>query len=174
MMSSTEMFVYPASVRPERYPSDDRDSAFGVAGAATGAGVSATGAPPAEGAGVSFASGLLLVGAVASGAGVSVSAFGAGTETRARATIARGTMAPNQAGTVRRVASWPSRRRTRDSSEPPLAAGRSAGATPRIVSRRASVRAYAIGSPQVATARSSQQFSRSMRTRRLIHHTAGW
>ena len=67
-----------------------------------------------------------------------------------------------------------SRRRTRCSSVPPLAASTSWTGAPRCSSRSASARAYATGSPHRLTARSSQQFSRSSRMRPESHHTAGW
>ena len=57
----------------------------------------------------------------------------------------------------------PSRRRTRCSSDPPVAASASRPPLPRSSSRSASARAYVTRSPHRLTARSSQQFSRSAR-----------
>ena len=68
----------------------------------------------------------------------------------------------------------PTRRRTRWSSEPPVAASARWPGRPRSSSRSASALAYAYGSPHRLTARSSQQFSRSIRMRRDSHQTAGW
>src|SRR5580765_2161526 len=68
----------------------------------------------------------------------------------------------------------PTTRRMRWSSEPPRAETASASVSPRSSSSRVRARAYWSGSPHTPTARSSQHSSRSIRTWREIHHTAGW
>jgi hypothetical protein len=64
-------------------------------------------------------------------------------------------------------------RRMRVSKSPPSAASANRGVATRSSSSDASARAYATRSAQTTAARSSQQFSRSIRTCFDTHHTAG-
>jgi hypothetical protein len=74
---------------------------------------------------------------------------------------------------VRFVTVGASKRWTRPSNEPPRADNASPGPPHRSSSILASALANTTLLPQAATARSSQQFSRSQRMTRDSHHTAG-